>query len=279
MTIKGGTVATPAPYPLSKSGGTMTGDINMGNNKITGLGTPTADADAATKAYADTKAPGGYGYGGYAIALPADGRTDSEAELETALVEIYGTMKDTETKLVYWNGYPAAGTSTHGWFGILVRSSINNGGFFGWSAYDSGTTIRKVKYSGTWQPLEIMATTAYVQEVADKKVDMVIGYTRSNTTSSQGSGAITLTTPLTGCTHIGIVPYWDINNVKNMPMWFGKIGDTGYLSGINPDGDTVQRHVQATSTTSVTFGPGYKGSTSENKYCIPRYIIGFKGVG
>lgn len=38
---------------LSLSGGTMTGAIAMGSNKITGLGTPTASTDATTKAYID----------------------------------------------------------------------------------------------------------------------------------------------------------------------------------------------------------------------------------
>jgi hypothetical protein len=32
----------------------MTGELAMGTNKITGLGTPTSDADAATKLYVDT---------------------------------------------------------------------------------------------------------------------------------------------------------------------------------------------------------------------------------
>ena len=40
---------------LSLSGGTMSGAIAMGNNKITGLATPTANGDAATKLYADGK--------------------------------------------------------------------------------------------------------------------------------------------------------------------------------------------------------------------------------
>lgn len=38
---------------LPLAGGTMTGAIAMGGNKITGLGTPTADADASTKKYVD----------------------------------------------------------------------------------------------------------------------------------------------------------------------------------------------------------------------------------
>jgi hypothetical protein len=39
---------------LNLSGGTMSGQLSMGNNKIVSLGTPTANADAATKLYVDT---------------------------------------------------------------------------------------------------------------------------------------------------------------------------------------------------------------------------------
>lgn len=64
---------------LAKSGGTMSGAINMGSNKITSLGTPTADADAATKKYVDdaiTNLPepmifkGTLGTGGTITSLP-----------------------------------------------------------------------------------------------------------------------------------------------------------------------------------------------------------------
>ena len=41
---------------LAKAGDTMSGALAMGNNKITGLGTPTSNADAATKVYVDTVA-------------------------------------------------------------------------------------------------------------------------------------------------------------------------------------------------------------------------------
>lgn len=43
---------------LPKTGGTMSGAIAMGTNKITGLGTPTDAADAATKSYVDTATSG-----------------------------------------------------------------------------------------------------------------------------------------------------------------------------------------------------------------------------
>lgn len=48
-------VKTTAEDALPKSGGTMTGPIAMGSNRITGVGTPTGSADAATKSYVDNK--------------------------------------------------------------------------------------------------------------------------------------------------------------------------------------------------------------------------------
>ena len=47
------TITASIATKLSLSGGTMTGAIAMGSNKITGLGTPTDNADATTKIYVD----------------------------------------------------------------------------------------------------------------------------------------------------------------------------------------------------------------------------------
>jgi hypothetical protein len=51
-------VQTQLDAKLALAGGTMTGAIAMGTNKITGLGTPTDATDAATKAYVDSAAQG-----------------------------------------------------------------------------------------------------------------------------------------------------------------------------------------------------------------------------
>ena len=51
--------ATMKAAALLLSGGTMNGVLNMGNNKITNVATPTIDTDAATKGYVDElKIPG-----------------------------------------------------------------------------------------------------------------------------------------------------------------------------------------------------------------------------
>jgi hypothetical protein len=54
------TVTNSLATKLPLAGGTMSGAIAMGTNKITGLGTPTVATDAATKGYIDTAviAPG-----------------------------------------------------------------------------------------------------------------------------------------------------------------------------------------------------------------------------
>jgi hypothetical protein len=48
------TVTNSIATKLALAGGTMSGAIAMGTNKITGLGNPTANQDAATKTYVDT---------------------------------------------------------------------------------------------------------------------------------------------------------------------------------------------------------------------------------
>ena len=48
------TVTNEIATKVSKAGDTMSGNLAMGGNKVTGLGAPTLSADAATKSYVDT---------------------------------------------------------------------------------------------------------------------------------------------------------------------------------------------------------------------------------
>ena len=70
------TVTNNLATKLPLAGGTMSGAIAMGTNKITGLGTPTASTDAATKAYADTMLPLAGGTMSGAIAMGTNKITD-----------------------------------------------------------------------------------------------------------------------------------------------------------------------------------------------------------
>jgi hypothetical protein len=57
-TLASGVTASSLTSVGTLTGLTMSGAIAMGTNKITGLGTPTSDTDAATKAYVDSAAVG-----------------------------------------------------------------------------------------------------------------------------------------------------------------------------------------------------------------------------
>ena len=70
----------------------MFGQIRMQTNKITGLGTPTADADAATKLYVDTAAAGG----GTLQSVTNTGNTTTNALLVSASGSTFQTLTTTQ---------------------------------------------------------------------------------------------------------------------------------------------------------------------------------------
>lgn len=88
--IKGGT--TELPY-VKKAGDTMSGALNMGNNKVSAVAMPTDDADAVTKKYVDDKVSGA------AYKLPiASGSTLGGIKVGTGLnVTADGTLSATGT--------------------------------------------------------------------------------------------------------------------------------------------------------------------------------------
>jgi hypothetical protein len=68
---------------VDSTGGTMSGELDMGTNKIVNLATPTANADASTKAYVDSTVGLAGGYAA-AAAASASAAAASETAAETA---------------------------------------------------------------------------------------------------------------------------------------------------------------------------------------------------
>ncbi len=98
------TITNSIATKLPLAGGTMTGAIAMGTNKITGLGTPTAGTDAATKAYADTMLPlaggtmtGNIALGSNAITSTATPTTNDELTRKGYVDGILGSATSAAT--------------------------------------------------------------------------------------------------------------------------------------------------------------------------------------
>ena len=54
---------------LNQSGDTMEGDLNMNSHRVTNLPIPTADTEAATKSYVDSRSSNHFTYGDKAIQM------------------------------------------------------------------------------------------------------------------------------------------------------------------------------------------------------------------
>lgn len=77
---------------LQKAGGTMSGDIAMGGNKVSGLGAPTADNDAARKKYVDDAVAGITGTVKTATGTIGTGATSATVNFTGTLINAYATM-------------------------------------------------------------------------------------------------------------------------------------------------------------------------------------------
>jgi hypothetical protein len=113
------TITNSIATKLSLSGGTMTGAIAMGTNKITGLGTPTSSADAATKDYADGKLAltggtlsGNLSLGNNKITSLGDPSASSDAVNKSYIDTLFGSTSSAATSATSAaNSASAAATS------------------------------------------------------------------------------------------------------------------------------------------------------------------------
>ena len=77
-TTAASTAQTTANGALQRTGGTMTGTINMGGNTITNVAGPVTASDAANKGYVDAQIASLTGFGGVQSQIDALGRKDQD---------------------------------------------------------------------------------------------------------------------------------------------------------------------------------------------------------
>lgn len=106
-----------ATAALPKAGGTMSGDIAMGSNKVTGLGTPTANTDATTKLYVDN-AVAGANLTSINDADTSLSVTDSPTDSRAVV-----TVDGAEKLRVFKNGEIGLGGANYGTSGYVITSN------------------------------------------------------------------------------------------------------------------------------------------------------------
>jgi len=232
------TAQSTADAALPKAGGTMSGAIAMGNNKITGLGTPTDAGDAATKSYVDNVSTGVnihdavvaattgtiagvYAAGSTTANPPGDGGTGVGATitysatgvvtLDTSVTLAQGDrvlVKDGTTALSgassVANGiYVVTTAGAVGTAAILTRSTDADNSHFGdLSAGDLVYVIGGNTYAGD-QFVQTTKGTATSGTGADLTYSVKIGTDAISYTQFSGAGAV----PAATTTTLGIASF------------------------------------------------------------------------
>lgn len=128
------TVTNSIAAKLPLAGGTLTGNINAGGNTVTNLATPSANSDAATKAYVDT------GVGSNAAAATsatnAANSATSAANSATAAASSLDTFQDT------YLGAASSDPATD-----LDGNALATGALY----FNSTSNVTKVYTGSTWQ--------------------------------------------------------------------------------------------------------------------------------
>ena len=85
MSIWGNTLGAALTHLLSRSGGTMTGPLDLGGNALTGLPAPGADSHAANRQYVDRQVNTKVGRVSFTLTVPGSSWSGSQAPFAQTL--------------------------------------------------------------------------------------------------------------------------------------------------------------------------------------------------
>jgi hypothetical protein len=221
------TVTNSIATKLALAGGTMSGAIAMGTSKITGLGDPTANQDAATKVYVDTAD---------ALKLSLTGGTMSGAiAMGTAKITGLGTPTDNAdaTTKLYVDGILGSATSAAASAAAAATSASNA------ATSESNASTSASNASSSASAASTSATNAAASY--DSFDDRYLG-SKSSAPSVDNDGNALLTGAL----------YW--NSTSNeLYLWTGSAWTRSALSGadyVSKTGDTMTGALSLTALTA-----------------------------
>jgi len=257
-------IQTQLDAKLALSGGTMTGAIAMGTNKITGLGTPTDSTDAATKAYVDAVSEGlhihpaaraavltnvaiatalenGDTAGGVTLAtgdrILLNGQTNG-AENGIYVVQASGqalraTDFDTATEVDSGDFiFVSAGTYANtGWVQTLKPATIGTDpiSFTQFSGAGTFTAGNGLTLTGTVFSIDTAITQARVADVSDTEIGYLNGVTSGiqsqiNTKAPTADPTFTGTVTIPNGSSLGTPTSLTLTNATGLPVATGISG-------------------------------------------------------
>lgn len=216
----------------------MTGDLNLGNQKVVSLGTPTASGDATNKSYVD----------GLISALPSAYKYRNVHAATTANINLSNPGTDTFDGHALTNGQRLL---------VWQQSTASQNGIYDFNG--SSSALTRSSDSDAWD--ELTGTLVYVDQgttYGDKRF-----YCTSNTGGTLGSTAVTYVQDTAGTLSPSNfvteeTPSGSING-SNTTFTLANTPTTGtvklYLNGVRQKSGAGNDYTISTTTITMTTAP------------------------
>ena len=258
-----------ADNALPKSGGTMTGAVDMGGNKITNLAAPTANGDAANRLFVeDTVAAAADNVKAvYKIKTYTDPTQFGCTNVST-LNEVYSALPDgsifiynaTALTDVSWN-FPQQSATL-----VISKASNPRGIIQLFAAYSAKVyAMHIVSASGNVSPSGVWT------EITEQRTKVDLLWENASPGSTFANQKISIA--LSG--YVAVLVYLRFDNTASFYS-YGILPVSGGAAFLSSAGNGVTYRKCTPSTSGLTFGTGVKSSNEDNKYCIPVAIYGIK---